>query len=385
MNIFFQPAGENAKKQLQITIFKKQNLESLKKYITSEQYEELKNIFPSKELNMWGVTINKEKVWEQMKKEDIILFYGNKKFFVSGIVKYKIHNSPLSSEIWGTDKKGLSWEYIYFLEDVQNINIPLEDLKKVTGYRFRHVQGAMRVKDEFAEKIFDKYNDYLKLDYVKNNYYENQTKIQELKKRIENIDIQNTNDNFKIINLKENTTNKRKKKTIKRNYQKNNEEKNKITEYLSDKDKYHLGVQGELYVYKLLKEKNKSLLKELDLLNEDIEVICYNEKYKRYENWQDQSINKGHDILIKSRKNNEEIYLEIKTSIDDTKFYSMSGNELRFSKEKGNKYYIIKITNFTDINEEQNKSKVKFYIIQNPYQLIEKGENIKEVSIYLNN
>lgn len=385
MNIFLQPAGENSKDQLQATILRKENLENLKKYLTLEQYNELKNIFPNKELNMWGIIVNKKNVWEQMNKEDVVLFYRNKSFFITSIIKYKIHNSQLSFKIWGANKKGESWEYIYFLDNVQNINIPLEDFKKVTGYRFSHVQGTMRVKDENVEKILDKYDDYLKLDYIKNRYYENQTKIRELEKRIDNIDIQNTKDNFKIINLKESQNNKKNKKVTNKNYHKNNEERNKTTEYLSDKYKYHLGVQGELYVSKLLKERNKYLLKEINLLNQDIEVICYNEGYNKDENWQDKSIDKGHDILLKSKKDNEEIYLEIKTSIDDTRFFSMTGNELKFAREKGNKYYIIKITSFTDINKEQQNSKLRFYVIQNPYQLIEKGENIKEVSMYLNN
>ena len=381
MNIFLQPAGKIADKQLQITILKKENLDNLQKYINKEQYNELKEIFFFKELNMWGVNINKKNIWQKIKIGDMMLFYGNKKFFVKGIVKYKMHNHPLSLNTWGTDKDSLCWEYIYFLDNAESINISLEEFKEITGYRFQHVQGFMKVDQEKAEKIFERYDEVFKLNYLKKKQDEKQSKIEELRKKIDNIDIENANTNFKIINLKENETNKKNRKKSDRNYNKNAKEKNKVMEYLPDEYKYHFGVQGELYIYKLLKEKNKFLLKELKLWNKDIEVICYNKDYNRKKDWEDKSINKGHDILIKTVKGNEEIYLEIKTSLDDTKLFTMTGNELKFSKEKRDKYYVIKITNFADVNEEE-KSKLKIYFIQNPYQSVEECENIKEISMY---
>lgn len=324
MEIFLQPAGDVAKKQLQITIYKKEKLDKLQEYVTVEQYNELKELYPNEELNMWGVTINKENVWNEMKIGDLVLFYGNRKFFVKGSIKYKIHNSELARNIWGTDSKGLCWEYIFFLDNAQNINISLEEFNKITGY------------------------------------------------------------NFKIVTINGRTKKSTSKKTVKRNYNKNKKEKNNVIEYLSDEDKYHLGVQGELYIYKLLNEGNTSLLKKLNLLNKEIDIDCYNKEYNNQKDWQDKSINKGHDILIKVKEESEEIYLEVKTSIEDTRLFSMTGNELRLSRNKGKQYYIVKIVNFVDINRHIDKSKLKFYFIQDPYQLIENGDSIKEISIYLN-
>lgn len=134
----------------------------------------------------------------------------------------------------------------------------------------------------------------------------------------------------------------------------------------------------------MLNEGNTSLLKKLNLLNKEIDIDCYNKEYNNQKDWQDKSINKGHDILIKVKEESEEIYLEVKTSIEDTRLFSMTGNELRLSRNKGKQYYIVKIANFVDINRHIDKSKLKFYFIQNPYQLIENGDSIKEISIYLN-
>lgn len=384
MDIFLQPASKTAKRQLEITIYKKEKLERIQEYVTVEQYNQLKELYPNKELNMWGVTIQRENVWKKMQIGDLVLFYGNREFFIKGIIQYKIHNSKLAKDIWGTDSKGLCWEYIFFLDNAQNINIPLEEFNQVTGYQFKQVQGAMRVNQSYVEKVLGKYEYIFNINYQNIKNHEKESKIQKLKSQIWSLDIKNTNDNFKIVTLKGKNKNRTSQKTQKRNYNKNKKIKNNFIECLSDEDKYHLGVQGELYIYKLLKEKNPSLLKELNLLNREIDIVCYNREYNNQKDWQDKSVNKGHDILIRIKEKNEEIYLEVKTSIEDTKLFSMTGNELKFSRENGKNYYIIKIVNFIDINKPLNESKLKFYCIQNPYQLIEKGDNIKEISVYLN-
>ena len=177
MNIFLQPAGDVAKKQLQITIYKKEKLDNLKEYITVEQYNELSKLYPNKELNMWGVTLKKENVWKQMKIGDLVLFYGNRKFFVKGSILYKIHNIKLAKNIWGTDSKELCWEYIFFLDNAQNINISLEEFNSITGYNFKHVQGAMKVQRNNTEKILEKYKDIFNIDYEEVKYHEEKTKI----------------------------------------------------------------------------------------------------------------------------------------------------------------------------------------------------------------
>lgn len=132
----------------------------------------------------------------------------------------------------------------------------------------------------------------------------------------------------------------------------------------------------------MLEEKDFSLLEQLNLLNKNIDIICYNKDYNNQKDWEDKSIHKGHDILIKSKDNKEEIYLEVKTSLEDTNFYSMSGNELKFSKEKGENYYIIKISNFIAIIDESDTHTLQFSIIRNPYKLLENEDFIKDISLY---
>lgn len=139
---------------------------------------------------------------------------------------------------------------------------------------------------------------------------------------------------------------------------------------------------GELYINKLLEEKNSSLLEQLNLFDKNIDIICYNKDYNNQKDWEDKSIYKGHDILVKLKDSNEEIYLEVKTSLEDTNFYSMSGNELKFSKEKGENYYIIKISNFATINSDSNTNTLRLYIKKNPYKLLENGDFIKDISLY---
>ncbi|MCI8470504.1 MAG: hypothetical protein HFJ35_03290 [Clostridia bacterium] len=200
MNIFLQPAGESSKKQLDLTMSIKENLENLENFITKEQYHELNKLYPDKQLNMWGVTMNKENVWKQMQIGDFVLFYGNKNFFIVGTIQYKLHNRKLAKNIWGSDNKGLHWEYIYCLGNVQNIHIPLENFNHLTGYEFKQVQGAMMVKRKNAtEKILKEYKNMFHFDYEEVQKKEEESKSQELSNKIWNLNIQNATHNFKIV------------------------------------------------------------------------------------------------------------------------------------------------------------------------------------------
>lgn len=161
------------------------------------------------------------------------------------------------------------------------------------------------------------------------------------------------------------------KPTVKR------ETSNKNRIEISDEMKSNLGIKGEKYLYQCLQSKKKELLEALGI--EDYQsIIFYNINYDEVE--EDKSIGHGCDIEV-ILQTGEHLYLEIKTSLENTEYYTMTYNEYQCNIEKQDKYFIIKINNFKYLNKDE--SKVVVNIIRNPHRILMKNTNIlKNITFY---
>lgn len=56
--------------------------------------------------------------------------------------------SRLAEIVWGRDVDGRTWPYLFFLEDVREIDIPLSKLNELTGYRLKAVAGFMGIRKD---------------------------------------------------------------------------------------------------------------------------------------------------------------------------------------------------------------------------------------------
>lgn len=123
--------------------------------------------------------------------------------------------------------------------------------------------------------------------------------------------------------------------------------------------------------------KRKELLEELEI--EDYEsIIFYNISYDILQ--ADKSEGHGCDLEV-ILKDNTHPYLEVKTSLEDTEFYSMTYNEYKCSMENKDKYFIIKFANFKYLNKDE--SKINMTIIKNPYDIFLKNtEILKNITFY---
>lgn len=148
---------------------------------------------------------------------------------------------------------------------------------------------------------------------------------------------------------------------------------------------YQLGISGELFVYRLLSDKNEKLINGLGLKNEDIEYIdWYNKSYSiNNENWEDKSMYRGHDIKINAK--GKSFYLEIKTSIENINYFTLTKNESEKNIKAQDDYYVIKISNMKYYNNTLRKPDIR--IIKNPLKMagiyLNKVNNLRDISIYL--
>lgn len=104
-----------------------------------------------------------------------------------------------------------------------------------------------------------------------------------------------------------------------------------------------IGVWGENYIYNLLLEEYKD--------NDNIEII-WNNKFGES--------GEPYDILFK--RDNEHIFIEVKTTITSVKKFTISGDEFNLSKEKRNSYWLYVVINAGTENSMYMK-------IENLYQL----------------
>ena len=164
MKVLLQPSsGKEATKHFDDTIDSGVLLTSLKGRIDDESYNKLEQL-NQKNVKVWGF-VPSEKTgsrseWENLREDDLVLFYAKKKFFYIAKVLLKIRNRKLAEEWWTTDEKGRTWEFIYFIKEGKQIEVPYdpEILKKIDGEKYNPnhvVQGANLLNIENSANMFN--------------------------------------------------------------------------------------------------------------------------------------------------------------------------------------------------------------------------------------
>lgn len=91
-----------------------------------------------KPVAVWGVTsggndANAAK-WRKIQEGDVALFLQKGRAVASGTVAMKLRNAKLAKSLWGVDEDGDTWEWMYFLEPIENVDISYEALNQAAGY-----------------------------------------------------------------------------------------------------------------------------------------------------------------------------------------------------------------------------------------------------------
>ena len=111
---------------------------------------------------MWGATpgpSNRNR-WQRMSVNDRILIYVNgKKFIRYGRIVAKTHNPELAAKIWGVDSRsGETWEYIYFITDLQEVDIPLSSFNRFFNYSSNFIpQGFSTINQTKVDELINSY------------------------------------------------------------------------------------------------------------------------------------------------------------------------------------------------------------------------------------
>ena len=158
-NIILQPSSnKDAREHYVDTIANPVKLEFIRDYIDFKDFNKLKEIYPSGNCKIWGVTpskINFNK-WKRIKTGDITLFSKKGKIYSSATTTYKLHSKDLAVNLWNYNNKGQTWEYIYFIDEVKNLDIPYIEFNRVVGYADNYIiQGFNILDDDKSKKIIN--------------------------------------------------------------------------------------------------------------------------------------------------------------------------------------------------------------------------------------
>ena len=160
--ILIQPAGgAGAREHFEVSIAKKVKFDDHIDVLTSSEYDSLKSDFADGEAAMWGLVPGEKGVnaarWESVTAGDIVLFSGKKKMFAMGRVATKFHNPSFAAKLWGHDSKGQTWEYMYTLVDVKDIDLPYSEFNSTIGDNPNNNHLGFRIVNEEKSARFISY------------------------------------------------------------------------------------------------------------------------------------------------------------------------------------------------------------------------------------
>lgn len=179
-HVILQPTGNSdARKHYVDTIIKPVDLKGIKQFLSMEEFSFLKEIYPNGMLPIWGVTAGvknvNQKKWDKIQSGDFTFFSADRLLYSSGIVTFKLHNKSLADFLWGYNTKGETWEYIYFLDEIREHDIPVALFNQIVGYSENNIiQGFSVLNEEKSYPLinyFDLESTTISQTVTENEYY----------------------------------------------------------------------------------------------------------------------------------------------------------------------------------------------------------------------
>ncbi|MEW1545297.1 HNH endonuclease [Streptomyces tsukubensis] len=108
--------------------------------LLGSEAEALRALFSQRRARFWGSTRaaskghSKNKAIDTMSPGDEVLFLSEGIAFARAKVVLVFRNPALAEKIWGPDPEGKLWEYMYAVDDVEALAVPIPELTKAIGW-----------------------------------------------------------------------------------------------------------------------------------------------------------------------------------------------------------------------------------------------------------
>lgn len=168
--VILQPAGNKGAREHYVdTIVSPVKFENYVSLIEPNLYRQLLESHPSGDAPIWGVVPgkpsrnSKEGVkqllgnvtkWNRITEGDLVLFASNKKINSYGLVALKFNSKEFAEKLWGLSEENQTWEYMYTLSDLKQIDMSYEEFNEVVGYKSNNIIQGFDVLDEDKSGVF---------------------------------------------------------------------------------------------------------------------------------------------------------------------------------------------------------------------------------------
>jgi Domain of unknown function (DUF3427) len=156
-HILIQPAaGAAAKRHFANTVVQPVELLPMSSFLDDKANRSLRKLYPDGSARVWGVTPGKNSSknggWEKIQPGDVVLFTGKKRAVAVSTVTSKIHNPRLAEHLWERQPDGRTWEFMYFLSGLVNVDVPYRELNRA-AQRNLQFQGFNVLDDARSTRI----------------------------------------------------------------------------------------------------------------------------------------------------------------------------------------------------------------------------------------
>lgn len=180
-NIFLAPrSSETSYENFESTIAAGRSYSYLEPYLNEQEKSVLSKF---KEISIWGNKESLKNRWRYMQPGDYVLFYAHGVFNYSARVVLTKYSKELGEKLWPYDEDGEPWPCLFFVDNLQEINIPLKSVQELAKYKptWDRVQGFMKLNKIGHQAITEKFGSidaFLKqtpaLDQIIENVLENE-------------------------------------------------------------------------------------------------------------------------------------------------------------------------------------------------------------------
>jgi hypothetical protein len=141
----FTAGNPDARQHLVDTVLHPIDRERVVKYLGEANTVDLESRSTDSHLYAWGAlpTENLVRVWNGLSVGDYVLVYYEGTYHLIARVTTKLHNASLAKELWGTGPEGTTWEYMYFLDAPNSVNVKSSALAPLSMPE--KPQGFMRI------------------------------------------------------------------------------------------------------------------------------------------------------------------------------------------------------------------------------------------------
>jgi hypothetical protein len=165
-NVFVVVAGGNpsAERHFEDTIQRKRTVEEVRKFLPSQEIENLERIYHGSNFIVWGAVPGpmNESRWEKMTAGDVVLIYNGGRIRFAGEIAAKVRNKELARYFWKENETGSTWELMYFIVNEESTNVPIEKLNPLFGYQVHYrPQGFSMINEAAVSNFAQNYGDIL--------------------------------------------------------------------------------------------------------------------------------------------------------------------------------------------------------------------------------